>query len=568
MGATFDDQYFTSVDTASYFTANGDKSLYNALQGLYIGESSNPAISPIQATNLAINHGLTTFMIPLWAPPKQPNQQKMATSVDLFSQQQQRAIGELLAVNKMNLTVHAPIVDIMGVSDSRGNPRLDPAESSKNINILKISLKQTDNIAKNAGLKNVPFCIHTTNGIGSVEEKFDSGFRTKDGKVIYGTKGLMVDINTGQIIPADSKFQFMNINQANLRGYKKIEGTETADGTMALFEIPPETHISIQNNTALNENYKKLAELEERKNQLLAQGVSSGDPMIQALQSSINTIKSEIQHLESPYFGTGQLKRQFVDIRDYAKKVVPERLAELAMESLENTETHPVIAVENEPQWQLGSNPNLLIEWVDKGREKFAQKLIEKGWNPQDAKKKAEEMIGITLDTGHLNTLKTQIGPDGKPYTDKELKEMVERMAKKGVKLVHIADNIGELGQDSHLLIGRGNAKINDYLEILKKNGFKGQAQFEAFEKEMDVEKMATMWNLMGANVPMYSNRPSPRFTDIELNPSYMYTMRNTNYGHTLPQIHFGMWGGPFAGLQSTFSAAPSKDKFSGAPTE
>ncbi len=567
MGSTFDDQYFTSVDTASYFTANGDKSLYNALQGLYIGESSNPAISPIEATNLAINHGLTTLMLPLWAPADNKNQ-KMATSIDMFSEQQQRAIGELLSVNKMNLTIHAPIVDMLGVSDSKGNLRIDASERSKNINVLKVALKQTDNIAKNAGLKNIPFCIHTTNGVGSVEEKFDSGFRTKDGKVVYGTKGLMVDINTGQIMPADSKFQFMNINEANQRGYKKVNGTETADGTMALFEIPPKTHIEMQNNTALNENYKKLADATARMNELIASGVSENDPIVRTLKTTINTIKAEIQHLESPYFGTGKLKRQFVDIRDYSNKVVPEQLAELAMESLENTETHPVIAVENEPQWQLGSNPNLLMEWIDKGRERFAQKLIEKGWDPQKAKKKAEEMIGITLDTGHLNTLKAQIGPDGKPYTDKDLKEMVERMAKKGVKLVHIADNMGELGKDSHILIGRGNAKIDEYLEILKKNGFKGQAQFEAFEKEMEIEKMATMWNLMGANVPVYSTRPSPRFADIELNPSYMYTMRNTNYGHTLPQLHFGMWGGPFAGLRSTFGAAPSRDKFSGAPTE
>jgi len=48
------------------------------------------------------------------------------------------------------------------------------------------------------------------------------------------------------------------------------------------------------------------------------------------------------------------------------------------------------------------------------------------------------------------------------------------------------------------------------------------------------------------------------------------YSLRNVNYGHQIPSLHFSQWGGPFAGLPSTFGAGQGerKDQFSGTPTE
>lgn len=567
----FDDKYFTSMDTTSYFTENSNTEIYNAASGLTLGEASKFGQTPLAAVNVTANHGLPSIMLGLMAP--QRGQRGDATlSADRMSKLQEKAVSELLAVNKMNLAMHAPIVDIMGIGDSpRGGAGMSAQRRSENLKLLKMNLDQTDRIADKAGLKEVPVNIHVSNSIGDINTKFDSGFKDNDDNVVWGTKDYMVDRDTGQVMPINSDFQWMSLTEGSKKNYKLVKNTTTKDGSMALFEISPEVNIRMANSTALNEQRKKIAETQATINNLLQSGTSANDPIIQDLQVTINTAKSKIQHLESPYFGTGDSKQQFVKIKDMSNKIVPKQIAELAMHSLKNTKTHPIVAVENEPAWQLGSRPELLIDWVEKGRKEFADKLIKKeGYNRKAAEDKAKELIGVTLDTGHLNTLKSQINPDtNKPWTDKELREQVKKMAVTGAKLVHIADNIGEFGQDTHLMIGRGNTENEEFLKILKENGFKGQAQFEAFTTETEFDKLGQQASLMGLGAPMYSSTPVPRFQDVGTNFS-MYNMRHASYGHQLPQLHFSRWGGPFAGLQSTFGAKPqgSRDQFSGTPTE
>ena len=156
--------------------------------------------------------------------------------------------------------------------------------------------------------------------------------------------------------------------------------------------------------------------------------------------------------------------------------------------------------------------------------------------------------------------------------TDSLIKEVLRGAEEAGAstKLVHIADNIGEFGQDTHLMIGRGNTNNEEYLKILKENGFKGQAQFEAFTTESEFDKLGPKANLMGMGAAMYSSTPTPTFTQVGMEMQAPYALRNASYGHQLPALHFSQWGGPFAGLQSTFGAGggQKKDQFSGTPTE
>jgi hypothetical protein len=459
----------------------------------------------------------------------------------------------------------------MGISQLTQGVGISSDKRRENLKLLKFNMNQADRIAQSAKLKEVPFSIHTTNGVGSIGNRFDSGFRDNDGKIIWGTHNMMVDRDTGRLIPADSDFQWMNLDESSMRSYKIVPNTKTKDGTMALFEITPEIHVRMANSTALNELRKKVADIMVRMEQLKNQGLSKDDPIMRDLRVSLTTTNSKIAHLESPYFGAAEEKKQFVKMREFSNAVVPDQIAELAMHSLKETKTHPIIAVENEPGWQMGSRPDILIDWVERSRQKFADRLVEEqGYRRGDAEKKAKELIGVTLDTGHLNTLKAQINPKtNKPWTDEELNAEVRKLAATGTKLLHIADNIGELGQDTHLMVGRGDTQNEEWLKILKENGFKGQAQFEAFTAESEFDKLGPKASLMGLGAPTYSTRPMPRFTDIGTDFS-MYSMRHAAYGHVIPPIHFGMWGGPFAGLQSTFGAktGQQKDQFSGAPTE
>ncbi|MBN1924050.1 MAG: sugar phosphate isomerase/epimerase [Nanoarchaeota archaeon] len=569
----FDDKYFTSVDTSSYFTVSEKEKIYDAASGIQLGESFSPANTPLQGAQLAANHGLPTFMISAWEPAGgEKGGGGHGTAVDRISQLQEKAIGEVIAVNNMNFAMHAPIVDIMGLDSRQQGGVLSSEKKRENLNLLKFNIDQADRIADTAKLKNTPVNIHTTNGIGSVGHKFDSGYRTKEGEVVWGTHNAMVDRDSGRFFPIDSKFQYMNINEGNSFGYNKVDGTETSDGVMALYEITPEKAIIMQNNTALNEERKKIADAQIRIKQLQDAKTDPSDPVFEDLNTTIRTAQAQISHLEAPAYGTGTMKNQFVSVVDYSNVVVPKQIAELAMHSLKKTKTNPVIAVENEPGFQLGSNPTILVDWVDRARKEFSNRLVkDEGYDRSSAEDKAKELIGLTLDTGHLNTLKSQINPDtNKPWTDEELKKMAEKMAKTGAKLVHIADNIGELGQDTHLMIGRGNVQNAEFLKILKENGFKGQAQFEAFTQETAFDKLGAQANLMGLGAPMYSSTPAPRFTEVGSDFSSSYSLRNANYGHMMSPLHWSQWGGPFAGLQSTFGAGggQQKDQFSGTPTE
>ena len=147
----------------------------------------------------------------------------------------------------------------------------------------------------------------------------------------------------------------------------------------------------------------------------------------------------------------------------------------------------------------------------------YCGRLVEqKGYSTEDAKKKANELIGFTLDTGHLNTMK-QWGWD-----KKKLLEMTRKMAPH-TKHVHIADNIGKFGEDSHILIGRGDTPISEMMEILKENGFKGSPAFEAFTTEGGVA-VPTWANVEAINSPFYQTGASPSVPEISGDMSSPYS--------------------------------------------
>jgi sugar phosphate isomerase/epimerase len=77
-----------------------------------------------------------------------------------------------------------------------------------------------------------------------------------------------------------------------------------------------------------------------------------------------------------------------------------------------------------------------------------------------DAKKKAQEIIGVTFDLGHANINKKY------GFTDKDIIKEAEALAK-NVKHVHLADNFGY--NDSHLPPGMGNVATRKFRKIRKR---------------------------------------------------------------------------------------------------
>jgi sugar phosphate isomerase/epimerase len=146
------------------------------------------------------------------------------------------------------------------------------------------------------------------------------------------------------------------------------------------------------------------------------------------------------------------------------------------------------IALENLFPGSYGAHPEELMELVSHSRKTMVQELTKTkeegggyGYSQEKAAKIAKAHITTTLDTGHLNMWRKHwktdpektIKENDEDY-DKWMIKMVEKMAKKDmIGHVHIDDNYGY--HDDHLAPGEGNTPIKKMLEVMKKNGYKGE---------------------------------------------------------------------------------------------
>jgi len=567
----FDAKYFTGSDSSSYLTENSK--LFSSSQGILVGEELGFGNNPLSSTQKALMHGFQTVMIGMVSPGGGKAQEGIG-NIDRISQQQMDATAEMLRLNKMNFITHGPIIDLLGISGGEGKEQgISSQRREESVRMFEKTIENTDRMAQNAELKNIPITIHPPMTLGPQGELFDSGYKKNNGEVIYGKTGSMINKNTGQVQPMQSTFKWLPIKSG--RGYEKVEDTE--DNGFALFQITPEKYLEMANNTSLSDVDKKIAEVTLKMRQIERDNgyatplndeqqinYAKANPGYGSLITERNSLDSDRSHLTK--LGQGSGTNVFESASDYANKVIPDQINRLAMASYK-TKTQPVLAVENLFSSSFGS-PKDVIAIVSESRKKFAETLVKKeGLDEEDAQNKAAEIIGITLDIGHLNTFKSKINPDtGKYWNDDDLKKEAEKMAKAGVKLVHIADNIGEFGNDSHLMLGRGNAKVDEMLDILKQNGFKGQAAIESYEGEGEFDKVWAKNNIRALG-SIYQSGKGPSFSDIDM--SNQYSLKSGNYGHKVPELHWSQWGGPFAGLQSTFGAAASdkRDSFSQTPT-
>jgi sugar phosphate isomerase/epimerase len=198
----------------------------------------------------------------------------------------------------------------------------------------------------------------------------------------------------------------------------------------------------------------------------------------------------------------------------------------------------PKINIENLPSGMgfssLGDMNKLIVE----SKNKFAERLIEeKGMNENDAKRKADEVIGMTLDVGHLNIAKKQ------GFTDKDLLKEVEEIAKH-VKHVHLTDNFGF--SDSHLPPGMGNVPMKEILERLEKAGFKGNKIVEAAGLVQHFQQSPYVPSLEAFGSSMYSGGgPGPSWNQaLGLEQGY-----SSGYGMMLPSNNYQTFGAGFSQL-------------------
>ncbi|MBI5871482.1 sugar phosphate isomerase/epimerase [archaeon] len=171
------------------------------------------------------------------------------------------------------------------------------------------------------------------------------------------------------------------------------------------------------------------------------------------------------------------------------------------------------IAPENVfPEGGYGSHPDELKELIKRSREDMAKKLVEREKiSKGEAERIAKEHIKATFDIGHAYTWK-RFFPE-KPEEsleehDKRFKDWlmgkVKELAKEEIiGHVHLSDNFGY--HDEHLAPGVGSAPIEEFVQELKKQGFK-QPMIVEWGAQTDQEAYGAMLGAWAriASSPVY----------------------------------------------------------------
>ena len=284
----------------------------------------------------------------------------------------------------------------------------------------------------------------------------------------------------------------------------------------------------------LSENWAKKSEEELRSSK------TSTELIVKKAQLLDDTILSLKQVRKPP--------RLFVPLDEYATEKAAETFANVAVHANEVAKKqgkNPVqINIENLFPGTTFGYAEQMDKLITTSRDKFVDKLKEKGFEQKQAEKKAQEIIGMTFDLGHLNLAKKY------GYEDEDLRKEAEQIAKH-VKHVHVTDNFGFA--DSHLAPGMGNVPTKILLEELEKQRVKDPTKIvEAGGVVQHFNQSPLTYALEGMNSNVYSEGVGPYWSQtIGLYQGYGGEM-----GTFLPNTHYETFGAGFSMLPRELGGA------------
>lgn len=205
------------------------------------------------------------------------------------------------------------------------------------------------------------------------------------------------------------------------------------------------------------------------------------------------------------------------------------------------------IAPENVFTEQYGSHPDELLKIVEEGRKQFAQRLREKGYGEDAARKAAVDHIKSTLDIGHLNMWKKHLRRNEgesddafhKRFENWAMGKVKQLHEKKVLGHIHLTDNLGY--NDEHLTPGQGNAPIKPIMEFLAKNGYKDFiAEIGSFNANTI---LGDTWTFLGAEHFQRSSQFGQQgFRDLQSRHFGGYAPPTFIYGAYAPSNEFTLW--------------------------
>lgn len=263
----------------------------------------------------------------------------------------------------------------------------------------------------------------------------------------------------------------------------------------------------------------------------------------------------------------GNLPEMFRPANEFAIEKAAQTFGDVAFQSYKQFEhgkkdsKSPVISLENPPAGSGISRAEDIKQLVEKSHDQFVKNAVDKlGMSESEARAKAEKLIGVTWDVGHINMIR-KFG-----YDEKDVVKESEKIAPY-VKHVHLSDNFGL--EHTELPMGMGNVPTKQILDLHEKfkkakkivetggwfRNFNNVTPFretlQAFNSPMYSMKMAPAWNQMGPSVS-------------GINGGYF------SYGRVLPDVNFSTYGAGFSNLPTDVGGQipGNRNRLSGTPME
>jgi len=580
----------------------GDYTIENVYQGGYSTLDPNKAYSNT-FTGYRVNAGSLGFTTdPRTANIVKDASTKLSTGVkqielalvspeifDSVPKQQfieMRRLGKLTGVN---VSVHAPVIDSMGMT----------REGFSELNREAAERRITDALMRSHELDpngNVPVNFHSAEGIAGSEWKT---LGDVEGKKLREAKRLIgVDKESGKMIQLEfeKKYYPMRYNEKG----EKLPVSEEGE------KYTPEENLKLQNRTVWDNQLSQLFFNKERADDILQQNYVQIQHLMKDLNEKRISIKDLTPTQQTIYIKAQDAENYLDDVRKNANAIFSKAyqfgteeqrnsLKKISEEFVENVNKHPdalgmskatsimlndlkdsklapkmfvpieefatsqsaktfgnaafnayskfkdpnktpLMLIENPPAGFGLSTGEDLKNLVIASRKQFVEKAKEKGMGQGQAENIAEKLIGATWDVGHINMLRKQ------GFKEEDIVRETEKIAPY-VKHVHLSDNFGM--EHTELPMGMGNVPMKEIMEKLGQKGFEAKKIIEAGNWWQHFQTPPINETLEGLGSPMFVTG-GPPYANQSLG---FYQNYSSGYGMMLPSNNYQTFGAGFSQL-------------------
>lgn len=518
-------------------------------------------------------------------------------SAEKIGKEERKAISDLANINKVELSVHAPwSLNLSGINPQSGE--LDPRYKDILRQEIDASLKFVDEISEGMNKKHMPTIFHASNDqFGNPDkENVIFAYDVLENKVVPILKGEIPGMTKQEFLSSslygkeleeikseEEKKLIENGIHEEKREYEVIdENGNKVIKTEPVLVISPEAGFELRKIQEKEKLAEQIANLDNyifniENFQLksipiqIQEALQKNDfETVDSLRQQMDSLSKNVEELKTKKaFLEKQMNLNIVPLQRFDEKVVEltaQGIKDAAMHSAFETKTQPMILIENpmNPHMSL-SNPEELAKTIQLARELFVKEAMEKkGLSRSEAEALSKELIGINLDTGHLNTFKAY------GFKDEDLVNMALK-AKDYVKRYHLSDNMGYT--DVHLPIGQGTTPTKQIYEEMKKAGIEVPAILEVFGgiggMDVGIEK-SYQYMAQNMNLPVFGSIPYTSLPQYASKPYSGLVGNYSEYSNLNLKNDFFSYG--FSGIFPAMGAGyieenKNRSQFSGVPT-